>query len=329
MITTAVEPSLQSKTVNSSTELQTVSADSNYDGLDEVTINPYTVESKTATYTVNGTYTVSPTNADALSSATITVDVPSTPVVPTQSKSVSYDTNGNYTVTPDAGYDLSEVTVTVDVEPDLEDITINQNGIYTSATKDGFGQVTVSVSGGGGSDCVDWSLLGWDCQAVADSGMLDDIDNVENVFLPATTLPANASSRFSGITYLTYIGVLNTSNTEDIRSIFNGCSNLRGLPPMDCSKINNTNEAEFRGCVNLRYVRGLNNIGLGFLARKCLDFRDCPLTEESVHTILASLARPRSSNGSGHITFSATNYAQITSEEKSTATGNRWSIVSA
>ena len=69
-----VEPyTLDSKTVNSSTAQQVITSDK--DGLSSVTVNPYTVESDSSTLTANGTYTFTPTNADALSSVTVDVSV--------------------------------------------------------------------------------------------------------------------------------------------------------------------------------------------------------------------------------------------------------------
>ena len=64
---------LDSKTVNSSTAQQVIT--SSVDGLSSVTVNPYTVESDSSTLTANGTYTFTPTSADALSSVTVDVSV--------------------------------------------------------------------------------------------------------------------------------------------------------------------------------------------------------------------------------------------------------------
>ena len=69
-----VEPyELDSKTVNSSTAQQVITSDK--DGLSSVTVNPYTVETKSVTLTNNGSYTYTPTNADALSSVTVDISV--------------------------------------------------------------------------------------------------------------------------------------------------------------------------------------------------------------------------------------------------------------
>ena len=67
---------LDTKTVNSSTAQQVIT--SSKDGLSSVTVEPYTVETKSVTLTNNGSYTCTPTNADALSSVTVDVSVNTT-----------------------------------------------------------------------------------------------------------------------------------------------------------------------------------------------------------------------------------------------------------
>lgn len=108
-ITTNVQPTLQSKTISPTTSSQTISADNNYDGLSQVTINAVTnlIDSNitagnikkdvsilgvtgtydnssdlgTKTITSNGTYNASSDNVDGYSS--VTVNVPSSGSLPT------------------------------------------------------------------------------------------------------------------------------------------------------------------------------------------------------------------------------------------------------
>lgn len=95
-------PTLQEKTVTPSTAAQSITADNGYDGLSKVTVNgdanltSDNIKSGTSIFGVTGSYAGSSPNL--------------------QSKSVTYTSNGTATVMPDSGYDgLSSVDVTVDV----------------------------------------------------------------------------------------------------------------------------------------------------------------------------------------------------------------------
>ena len=129
-------PTYQSKTISPSTSVQTVTADSGYDALSDVTVNAIQTETKSVTPTIstqkvtptsgkyltevsvgaiqietksvtsNGTY--KPTNGKYFSS--VTVNVPSE-TFNTQTKTVT-PTESTQTVSPDNGYNgLSTVTV--------------------------------------------------------------------------------------------------------------------------------------------------------------------------------------------------------------------------
>lgn len=95
-------PILQEKTVTPSTAAQSITADNGYDGLSKVTVNgdanltADNIKSGTSIFGVTGSYAGSTPNL--------------------QSKSVTYTSNGTATITPDSGYDgLSSVDVTVNV----------------------------------------------------------------------------------------------------------------------------------------------------------------------------------------------------------------------
>lgn len=97
-------PTYQSKTVSPSTSVQTVTADSGYDALSDVTVNA--IQTETKSVTSNGTY--NPTSGKYFSS--VTVNVPSE-TFNTQTKTVT-PTESTQTISPDDGYDgLSTVTV--------------------------------------------------------------------------------------------------------------------------------------------------------------------------------------------------------------------------
>ena len=97
-------PTYQSKTISPSTSVQTVTADSGYDALSDVTVNA--IQTETKSVTSNGTY--KPTNGKYFSS--VTVNVPSQ-TFNTQKKTVT-PTESTQTVSPDNGYNgLSSVTI--------------------------------------------------------------------------------------------------------------------------------------------------------------------------------------------------------------------------
>ncbi len=133
----------QSKTVDSSTSSQVIMPDNGYTGLSDVTINPYTVESKSGTLTNNGQYVFTPTNADALSQVTVDVSINT---VNNQSKTVNSSTSSQ-TVTPDqgdTGLDTGTVnpytTAALTVDASRASIT------YEPSTADAFSQVTVNAA---------------------------------------------------------------------------------------------------------------------------------------------------------------------------------------
>ena len=98
----------QAKTVTPTTSTQTITPDSAYGGLSQVTVNPipsdYIIPSGTLTITVNGIY-------DVTSYAGVNVNVP-TGGISLQAKTNINPTESSQTITADAGYDgLSSVQI--------------------------------------------------------------------------------------------------------------------------------------------------------------------------------------------------------------------------
>lgn len=107
-----VEIKLQDKEVIPTKEIQNIKADTDYDGLSEVTVNAipdeYIIPDGMLPITENTTY-------DVRRYATVSASVHPAPTL--QDKSITVTENGTQTVTADSGYDgLGEVNVTVEVE---------------------------------------------------------------------------------------------------------------------------------------------------------------------------------------------------------------------
>ena len=138
---------LESKGINSSTAQQIVTPDEGYYGLSSVTVEPFTLESKSQNINFNGSYDITPDQADGLSKVTVNVSIGgSTPVM--QSKTVDSSTI-QQTVTPDSSYDgLSQVTVEpYNLQPSLIAIpsVLSRNTIDASPGYDGLSRVVIEM----------------------------------------------------------------------------------------------------------------------------------------------------------------------------------------
>lgn len=129
------EPVLQNKTVTPSTSAQEVTADSNYDGLNKLTVNPipseYIIPSGTKNITANGT------GIDVKAYEFANVAVPSSqPTLETVTKAYTPTTSQQTeTITPSSGYDgIGEVDVTVNAMPTMT-LPSNPDPTTPSGTK--------------------------------------------------------------------------------------------------------------------------------------------------------------------------------------------------
>lgn len=158
---------LQNKTVDSSTNSQEVTPDHGYDGLSKVTVNPYVLDSSSATIESNGVYTFT-SEHDGLSQVTVDVNIDSRIA---QSKTIDSSTVLQ-TIVPDEGYNaLDQVVVNpytlnnVTVDPSTNSQTLNgqygqvtvnpyvldsstvdasTNDIIVTSSEDGLSQVTIT-----------------------------------------------------------------------------------------------------------------------------------------------------------------------------------------
>lgn len=202
-----VQPPLQDKTVTSPSA--TVTADSGYYGLDEVTVN---VPLGTKTLEHNGTYDVSQEAVEGWTEVTVDVPLGSTTInrngtftpsdvdgwnsvtvaLPIGSKTITE--NGTYTPQPgdtDGAWD----EVTVNVQPSLQDKTITENGTY-SADQGYYGldEVTVNVQ----PSLQDKTVTSPNTVITADQGYYGLNEVTVNVPLGSKTLEHNGEYDVTG-----------------------------------------------------------------------------------------------------------------------------------
>lgn len=128
-------PNLEATTADPSTSQQTITASTGYDGLSSVTINAVT-----AGIDAN-------ISAGNIKNGVEVLGVTGTYAPSLTSVTAGYTANGNYTINVPTGYDGM---IAVELEIDVP-------------------------TGGGGTDCVDWSDIGWTCGDVTNSGLTNDI----------------------------------------------------------------------------------------------------------------------------------------------------------
>lgn len=232
---------LQSKTVDSSTEKQTVTYDSGYDGLKDVTVEAYELDSKTVNSSTSQQVVTS--SADGLSSVTVNPYTLDTKTVdPSTSQQVinsSADGLSSVTVTAvtssidqniSAGNIKKDVTilgVTGTFEgggsaPVLQDVSVSysQNGSYTleaSSGYDGLGtlDISVNVPSQGGEP--------WYIQAK--KGQITDVSNCS--FGGLEQIPYGAAYAVAG-SAITTAPQLNFTSVADhgMEGAFAGCTNM-------------------------------------------------------------------------------------------------------
>ena len=138
------EPKLQNKTVTPNEEIQSIMADSGYDGLNTVMVNPipgdYIIPSGVKDIVTNGQY-------DVTDKASVSVNVPIPEGYIQPSGELEITENGQYDVTEKASVNV----VVPEREIVLQEKTVTENGEVTpDSGYDGLSKVTVNVPTGGG-----------------------------------------------------------------------------------------------------------------------------------------------------------------------------------
>lgn len=162
-VTVNVQPTLQSKTINPATVIQGVQADAGYDGLSNVTVNAVTssIDSNIQPENIlEGITILGVEGSDRGYQVGFEEGQSSCPPFNPYNLSETITENGTYTFNPNDYCAGAE-------DPETGECTVNANA---------FDGVTIEVNvPSGGSNCPDWSTIGWDCNDVTASGIKDDV----------------------------------------------------------------------------------------------------------------------------------------------------------
>lgn len=251
------EPALEEKTVNSSTLSQEVLPGEGFDGLSKVTVEPYTLDSKTVNSSTSQQVVTS--SADGLSSVTVepytldskTVD-PSTSeqVVTSSVDGLSSVTVNAVTSSIDSNIQADNIKKDVTIlgvtgtyesastQPNLQDVSVTyvSNGNYTVSASDGYdglGTVDVSVNIDGATNWIEEARL----------GNITDVSGYSIAKLAKKKNGATGLFMNSGITTLPRIQDSVDNPNSDVGSssliqAFSSCKNLK-IVDMSIGEISN------------------------------------------------------------------------------------------
>ena len=286
-----------------------VTPDYGFSGLGQVDINVdvqgggCVASEESKTYTMNGTYTITPTSGDCISKATVTVNVPSEePVL--QQKSIDIAENGSYSLAPDAGIDgLNRVDINVDVP--IPSVYVVPNGMvfrgsaFNTFPADGldFSQRTSLYSA--------WE----DCSLLTEFPMID------------TSNCTNFSQAWYGCYSLKSFPALDFSKGETFDFAWEGCRALTEFPALDLHNGSSIRDA-WIGCSSLTTLGGFGAISADIdLSASNL------LTVDSIMNVINQAADLNSLGITGKkMTFGSTNLAKLSDAQKSIATSKGWTL---
>ena len=210
-----------------------VTPDYGYSGLGMVDINVdvqgggCVASEESKTYTMNGTYTITPTSGDCISKATVTVNVPSEePVL--QQKSIDIAENGSYSLAPDAGVDgLSNVNITVDV-PSAPYVVPNDMSFSNSRF------TTFPTEGLDFSQKTNFTKCWYGCSNLREFPALDLSKGV------------NFNSTWYGCSYLTTFPHVDLSSGTDFSYAWYDCNAMHIFAPVNMNNATNLDHAWYR-----------------------------------------------------------------------------------
>lgn len=174
----------QDKFVTPTTSSQTITADSGYSGLGTVSVSAVTssIDANIAAGNIKSGVTILGVTGTVTEGITPTgnINITNTNSTDVTNYATAQVVDANLTAgNIKSGTTILGVQGSYDPQPDLEtkSVTYTTNDTYTitpTAGKDGMSsvEVTVNVSG---SNCPDWSTIGWDCNDVTASGLAEDV----------------------------------------------------------------------------------------------------------------------------------------------------------
>lgn len=276
----------------------------------------------------NGEYIPQDEGLDGYSKVNVNVPIPKLE----ESQRIEIVENGNYNVTPSGDYDaIKKVEVNVNIpEPKLGTKTITENGTYkaTDDNLDGYSEVEVSTSG----------VNIWDYFIQQGSGVFElrrYIQKIPNFNLSGVI---NMYNGFKDCANLKEIPEMDTSNIQDFGYSFNGCVSLVSISKLNFQRASNISSMTLY-CSNLTTIGGFENLGQNYSTSQSENYYNykldlhysTKLTEQSIINVLTNLydiatkgVKPQT------VTLGATNLAKLVSEEGQqalqTAQSRGWTV---
>ena len=224
----------QDKTVSPTTSSQSVTADSGYSGLGTVTVEAVTssIDANIAAGNIKSGVTILGVTGTVTEGITPTgnINITNTNSTDVTNYATAQVVDANLTAgNIKSGTTILGVQGSYDPQPDLEtkSVTYTANDTYTitpTAGKDGMSSVEVTVNVTG-SNCPDWSSIGWDCNDVENSSLAADVAYTAQ---KKAAFEAGTISNFSNDTNLKWLPKVTLPS--DCESLFSGCSSVIGCP---------------------------------------------------------------------------------------------------
>ena len=161
--------------------------------------------------------------------------------------------------------------------------TIVQNGSQTITPDEGFdGMSSVQINAAitGASSAIDFSSIGYDAELSAEvnSKMNDDVAYSKSLFDAWNPSNTSAFRLYIADTKLVYAPKIDTSNVNDMESMFSGCTSLQTVPFYNTSNVFRMTRM-FSGCTSLQSIQSFDtsNVTLmDYMFSECSSLKTVP-----------------------------------------------------